>query len=671
MSGESLDPDGPGSSEVFFMPDKKAYTKDNILIYNIFVYNIPRWVKVPDITRYFSKFGVISEVRLVDDKKKSRHSSLAVGFVNFVDPESAYTVLKKSNHRIRGSRIGVKAGNSGNQSGAEKAHSHSQVVRGSQQKKAKASNAQQKKTKASNVGPKLRLNILSLNDDCLEIICALLGLRDQIRFARVCNRFQEIFKMLSMRAYKRFECRKIIGMPLCEISDFFRLAGKNIETVSSEVPEKNRERIITFIRTCCVNLKQLKLVNSQMDRDCLKKLLRSFPLLEELNLHNCDIHDLSIESLQYLTQLESLTLSANSELTGKFMNLLVQLKVLDLYGCTNIQTSNLVEICCSMPNLKSLDIRHCDQLSPIFFDTMVEHCQQLEILKMSNPDFPYEHVTLLPRLKHIELLLHSVSHTQIFLKLVENKSQQLETLKIYGKNSIKPQEINFISQLEKLKSLYCINNQAINDNALRKLGQLEQLEELVIKHSGNITNKALIKLLRRCKHLRHLNIHYCKKITCEFVLEAINILKDRKDRSQLPLVIFVYGTSIDKYGMSECQKYMEAEKEALIKIVFEFLIDYRITGFTDNDIYDRWDTDDYTDEEDVLSDDFYPTFLPHAFPRQSVLRNRNDPDLYPAKDCHFSSIPRICTGNVYAATTTTTPLLSRSWKSLVPSMTGE
>lgn len=549
MSGESLDPDGPGSSEVFFMPDKKAYTKDNILIYNIFVYNIPRWVKVPDITRYFSKFGVISEVRLVDDKKESRHSSPAVGFVNFVDPESAYTVLTKSNHRIRGSRIGVKAGNSGNQSGAEKAHS--QVVRGSQQKKAKASNAQQKKAKASNVGTKLRLNILSLNDDCLEIICGLLELRDQLRFARVCNRFQEIFKMLSKRAHKRFEFRKAIKLTLCDISDFFRLAGKNIETVSGEVPEKNRKRIITFIRTCCVNLKQLKLINSRMTPDCLKELLRSFPLLEELYLHNCGIRDLSIKSLQYLTQLESLTLSGNSDLTGKFMNSLVKLKVLDLYGCTNIQTSNLVEICRSRPNLKSLDIRHCEQLSPIFFDTMVEHCQQLEILKMSNPDFPYEHVTLLPRLKHIELLLHSVSHTQIFLKLVENKSQQLETLKIYGKNSIKPQEINFISQLEKLKSLYCINNQAINDNALRKLGQLEQLEELVIKHSGNITNKALIELLRRCKHLRHLNIHYCKKITCEFVLEAINILKERKDKSQLPLVIFVYGTSIDKYGMSE------------------------------------------------------------------------------------------------------------------------
>ncbi|XP_053965268.1 uncharacterized protein LOC128867791 [Anastrepha ludens] len=599
FSVRSLEYDGSVNSAVIFTPDKKAYTEDNILIYNIFVYNIPRRMKDADITCYFSKFGVISEVRLVDDKKRSRRSSPTVGFVNFVEPESAYRVLQKFNHRIRGSRIGVKAGNSWNQPDAEKACS--QVVLGTQQKKVEASNFDTKFTS---------LNMLSLNDDCLDIICGLLVLRDQIRFARVCNRFQEIFRMLSRRAYKRFEFCKLLGMTLWEIRDFFRFAGENIEEVTGDVPYKNRERIITFIRTCCVNLKRITLFDSKMETDCLKKLFRSFPLLRELHLHSCGIDDLSIQSLQYLTQLESLTLSENYELTGKFMNSLVQLKYLNLYGCRNIQTSNLVEICCSMPNLKSLDIRRCERLSPIFFDTMAEHCQQLETLKMSCPDFPYEHVTLLPRLKHIELLLHtsfSVSHTQIFLKLIENKSQQLESLKIYGKNSINPQEISFISKLEKLKSLYCPNNPAIDDNALRKLCQLEQLEELVIKNSGDITNEALIKLLQSCKRLRHLNIQFCKKITCEFVLEAINILKDRKDRSHLPFVLFVYGTSIDKYGMSECQKYMEAEKGSLIKIVFEILtVDI---GIPDKDIYDLWDSDDWYDEEgDILTDeddDFY------------------------------------------------------------------
>ncbi|XP_054725886.1 uncharacterized protein LOC129235855 [Anastrepha obliqua] len=582
FSGENLEPDGPGSSEVFFTPDKKAYTEDNILIYNILVYNIPRRLKDADISRYFSKFGMISEVRLVYDKKRSRRSSPTVGFVNFVEPESAYRVLQKFNHRIRGSRVGVKAGSSLNQPDAEKAYSQEKC------------GTQQKKAKTPNVATKLGLNMLSLNDDCLEIICGLLGLRDQVRFARVCNRFQVIFQMLSRRAYKRFEFRKTIGMTLWEIWDFFRFAGKNIEEVAGEVPYVNRERIITFIRTCCVNLKRITLFDSEMESDCLKKLLRSFPLLRELHLHTCDVDDLSIQYLQYLTQLESLTLSVNSAITGKFMNSLVQLKVLNLYGCRNIQTSNMVEICRSMPNLKSLDIRRCKRLSPIFFDTLAEHCQQLEILKMSCPDFPYEHITLLPRLKHIELLLRTsvlVSPTQIFFKLVENKSQQLETLKIYGANSINPQEISSISKLEKLKSLYCTNNQAIDDDALRKLCQLEQLEELVIKNSGNITNEALIKLLRSCKHLRHLNIQFCKKITCEFVLEAINILKDRKGRSQLPFVLFVYGTSIDKYGISEFQKYTEAEKESLIKIVFEILtVDIRIPS---NDIYDLWDSDDW------------------------------------------------------------------------------
>ncbi|XP_054727651.1 dynein regulatory complex subunit 6-like [Anastrepha obliqua] len=579
LSGENLDPDDPRSSEVFFTTDKKAYTEDNVLIYNIIVYNIPRWLKDDHIFRYFSKFGVISELRLVDEKERCCRFSPTVGFVNFVEPESAYRVLQKCMHCIRYSFIEVKTDNSWNQPDAEKAYS--QKKRGAQQRKAEALNVDTNFTV---------LNVLSLNDDCLEIICGLLGLRDQIRFARVCNRFEEIFKMLSRRAYKRFEFRKLLGMTFWEIRDFFHFAGKNIEKTTGGIPFKHRQHIIQLIRTCCVNLKRITLYYCEIKPDCLKKLFRSFPLLRELNVTSCDLHDLSIQSLQYLTQLESLTLSDNWEITGKFIKSLVQLKVLNLCGCKNIKTSHLIEMCRSMPNLKSLDIRRCERLSPIFYDSMAEHCPQLEILKISCPDFPYEHVSLLPRLKHIELLLDtsfSVSHTQIFFKLVENKSQQLETLKIYGKNSINPQEISFISKLKKLKSIYFGNNQAIDANALQKLYQLEQLEELFIRNSWNLTNEALIKLLRSYKHLRHLNIEYCRQITCEFVLEAINILKDRKDGSQLPFVLFVYRTSIDKYGMSECQKYMEAKKESLIKIVFEPLI---VEDDPEDDLYGTCDS---------------------------------------------------------------------------------
>ncbi|XP_017492164.1 PREDICTED: uncharacterized protein LOC108380301 [Rhagoletis zephyria] len=40
-------------------------------------------------------------------------------------------------------------------------------------------------------------------------------------------------------------------------------------------------------------------------------------------------------------------------------------------------------------------------------------------------------------------------------------------------------------------------------------------------------------------------------------------------------------------------------------------------------------------------------------PRQSGLRNRNDPDLYLAKDCHSCNTPQNPLRNLYATTTTT------------------
>ncbi|XP_017476031.1 PREDICTED: uncharacterized protein LOC108366188 isoform X1 [Rhagoletis zephyria] len=603
------------NSQNYFVKDKMAYTEDNVLIYNIFVYSIPKKFNEDDVRCYFSKFGKVSNVRLVPDRKRSRRAAPKVGFVNFAEPAGAFSALRKGNHRLQGSRIGVKAGDSWNQPDAEKACSQ----KPNETDAASTSAESKQKNKSEEVKPAATptyhaasvegLNVLALNDDCLEMICRLLELRDQVRFARVCQRFQDVFKMFSKHEFKNFDLYKMSGMTLWEIRDFFRFAGENIEHVAGNIPFKNRERIIEFIRIFCSNLKRISLDDSKMRPECLKKLLRNFPLLKDLNLHDCSLNDSSVQTLHHLDKLESLALSENYELTGKFISGLVQLKALNLYGCSNIQTTNLIEICKAMQNLKTLDIRRCERLSIAFFDAMPEHCQQLEVLKMSCPDFSYEKVASLPRLKQLELLRHSsgfISNTRLFVELVAQKADQLETLKIVAKNSLTAEHVNLISDLKKLKTLFCANNQAVDDDALRKFCKLDQLEELTIKSCGDITNEGLLRLLRCCRHLRHINIQFCKKITLEFISKAITILKDRTDRPKAPLIILVYGTSIDNYGLSACQEYKAAEKESLMKVVFHALnIDL---GLDDGvDIYDIWDGDGWLDDDDDDDDDYDPT----------------------------------------------------------------
>uniref|UniRef100_A0A0A1XGF6 Putative RNA-binding protein EEED8.10 n=1 Tax=Zeugodacus cucurbitae TaxID=28588 RepID=A0A0A1XGF6_ZEUCU len=587
----------------FYIKENNAYTEDNVLVYNIFVYSIPKQLTEDDVRRYFSKFGNVLDVKLVADKRRSRRAAPKVGFVNFAASESACSALRKNNHRLQGVRIGVKPGDSWNQPNAEKAcgsrENDNNVATTSKQTKKHVQQSTTKDAIATN-----STHMLALNDDCLESIFGFLDLKAQVRFARVCQRFQDIFQIYCKREFKNFELHKMCNMTLWEMRDFLRFAGDNITSITGKVPYKNRERIMDFIRTFCVKLKCIKLDNSKTRNECLKKLLRGIPQLQELTLRDCALTDNSIQTMTHLKHLETLELAENYELTGKFISKLVQLKVLNFYGCSNIQTFHLVDICKTLPNLKSLDIRRCERIAPTLFDIMVKHCKELEILKMSCPEFPYERVAFLPSLKQLELLYYSwcsASQKRLLAELVTHKADQLEVLKIVAKNTLCTEHIELISQLRQLKVLFASNNPSVNDDSLVMLCKLQQLEELTIKGCSNITNQSVIKLVKSCQSLRHLNIQFCKKITIEFLLETIRFLKTTEKRKK-PLVLVVYGTLIDHYGVSACDEYKEAEAQSLIKVIFHASnVDL---GLDDGvDIYDIWDGEQWNDDDDGPTED--------------------------------------------------------------------
>lgn len=229
----------------------------------------------------------------------------------------------------------------------------------------------------------------------------------------------------------------------------------------------------------------------------------------------------------------------------------MQVKVLNLYACYNIQTSYMMDICEAMSNLRSLDIRRCERFSASFFRVMIKQCKNLEVLKMSCPQFPYENVTSLPQLKHLELINfspHEMSE-RMLAALVAHKADQLEILQIVAKNTLSIKHIDLISRLRQLKVLFAANNVAVDDDALIMFCQLQQLEELIIKGCSNITNRPLLGLVRSCQKLRVLNIQFCKQITIEFLIETIKFLQTTEERKK-PLILVVYGTAMDYYSVS-------------------------------------------------------------------------------------------------------------------------
>ncbi|XP_004537174.1 F-box/LRR-repeat protein 7 [Ceratitis capitata] len=388
-------------------------------------------------------------------------------------------------------------------------------------------------------------NLLSLDNKCLERICSFLSTRSLVRFAKVCPRLYDIVQGHCISRYKTCEFFNVSKMTLPEIVRFFLLAGAGIESLERYAAIKHRDIVIDLMATYCPQMKTLVLIN-------------------------CDLDDNSMSILKNLKTLQTLTLASSARLTGKHINNLVHLTHLNLYNCSNMRTSHLIQIFKDVPNLRALDMRECRQMTPELFTEMVKYCKQLEVLKTSCPEFPYSCVAILPNLKELVLSEYIPgATTQIVLlqELVANKAKQLEVLEIYSENSLNFEHVSLISKLKHLKVLNVANNQVVNDDALVKFGKLKQLEVLTIRRCVSITNQGVLKLLQSCSLLYRLNVQYCTKITNEFVINVIPVLSDNRSHNRKkPFLLLVDPELLDEKTLALFKQYTIAVKEFLIKI---------------------------------------------------------------------------------------------------------
>ncbi|XP_004517515.1 F-box/LRR-repeat protein 14 isoform X2 [Ceratitis capitata] len=516
----------------FYVRDNKAYTEDNVLVQNIFVYKIPNKVTQESIRNYFHKFGPLLYVRVVQDKKRARRGVPKVAFVNYAKPEHACNVLQKPHHFVNNLRVSVKASDSWNQPEADKAGSTVQMNNDS-----------------INIPP--GFHMLSMNDDCLEMICNLLMLSDQMRFARVCRRFQDIFENICKREFKTLHLDNLSRLTLWEKRDFLRLAGKNILYLRGNIPYQKKDRVLEFICTSCPNLQRIAFDNTKLRTGDIKKFVSSFPQLREFSLSGCGVSDEALRQLKNCKNLRSVNILGNYEITGKYIKEMLQIEELSINGCNNINLITLQEICIALTKLSSLDIRRYQRVNSQFVAALSTNSKNLEVLKMSAPDVFYEQISLLPQLKHLELLCRiqsPLNQDQLMSSLVTHKRDQLEVLKL-SNAALSDQQINSISELKHLRTLHITRSNFIDDSALLKFSKLEQLEELTVR-GCNVTDSGVMTMLKKCTKLRTINVQSCKRITEKLVNDAIEFLQKNRDR-ELPLILYVYNTSIQTYTLSE------------------------------------------------------------------------------------------------------------------------
>ncbi|XP_004517472.1 uncharacterized protein LOC101456602 [Ceratitis capitata] len=579
----------PWGSGNYIIRHDLAYTEDFVLVKNIYVTGIPNHV-IPDfLEEYFKKFGKIKSIKILNGKQWVCTKG---AYIHYVDAEAACRVLRKSHHFLCGGVLEVDCCFSWKQPNADKACRPPISPAKLPHLKDEIDKCQMKSMETTN-----GLSLLSLDDDCLEIICRGLKPKEQVRFARVCPRLENVFAQYCRRAYKILVLENIIDLTVWEARDFFRFAGEYIEELKGGFHHKFLEEILNYIVKYCPRLVKINLGDTALSQRCYTRFMRRLPQIRELSFNYGYYKDNSILSLQNLKHLESLAICRNEGLTGKFICRLGQITDLCLYDLNGLEPEHLVDICKSLKNLRSLDIRRCERISAQFYRNIENYCQNLEVLKITCPKRSYEHLALLPKLKQLDLVfaVQPQNDIPIIGRLVTHKADQLEVLNIYTKNHLSKSHINLISQLTQLKELSVAYNQVVDDIALQKLCNLKKLEVLTIAGCSDATKDGVLALLEHCPKLREIRTQHCKQITCEFVTEAIDILQARRLKgNQETLKLFAHDTSLTKDSkVFETKKYELALSQSLIKID---LIKAQIGLENFKDIHPPW-VDYYTEDE--------------------------------------------------------------------------
>ncbi|XP_065368614.1 putative adenylate cyclase regulatory protein [Calliphora vicina] len=527
--------------------DELAYTEDNILVYNVFVSNLPKDATTENLKEIFQKFGEVVNVRLLINRRRRNCS------ISFADASVATEVLQYcSPQYFRNCRMDIECIHSIHQPGGQRL-----IELLSENSKNDSIND------IASCTTHLEQNalIFTLNDDCLEHICKKLDLNDQINFALSCQRFCEILKMISRVEYQHFNTYILSQLTPFKAVIFLKIVGPQIKTLTAS----GYIYIDVKFLTLCTNVEKLKISNCLIHIS--NKLIAKMPLLNELDIDDIDLNLINL--LKTLKNFKILNIDCNRNITGKNIHFLSGLEKLSLNGCENIAPWNFKKICQNLKKLQYLDIRDCNLLKTEEFELIPQHLLHLEILKISfSADQTINCIAQLPKLKHLEIKYNEMCTFQniyfkndfnaddtFFKDLGQQQAEQLEELKLTNIWYFSVEMAVSVAKLQKLKVLY-LNNCKIDNESLEKFSQLTALEELNVLDCSAITNVGVLQLLEHGVTLKRINLSICEGITPDLVNQVFKLLKEQRDcylRTDLLHITlaFTYLCLIDEIGLEE------------------------------------------------------------------------------------------------------------------------
>ncbi|XP_037934440.1 uncharacterized protein LOC119668849 [Teleopsis dalmanni] len=390
------------------------------------------------------------------------------------------------------------------------------------------------------------MNILMLNDDCLEEIFKCLGAEEQIINILVCRRFKKIIEALWHR--------NTLSRIRCNMFKTYAIKRKKFEDYLFQI-----QYIITKMDIRIFNDENIKSINKFV-----------FPNVKELSCSTIDENEQISTSQAYnkdeLAKMFGMSfpnltkLSIRSDITGKYIDSLPFLEDLNLSGCKFLEAKYLSRIFTSV-KLKKLtflyfgkkyfdfeidNIVRCTTLEEVIIDyyhlkLLVDILPNMANLRKitcySSEDFtlrlPYEIETKLKKIA----LNHCFSYSMMFYLL--KNMVNLEKLYVYGA-SFYDYEMEWLAKdLQNLRELHIDNCVFQTKNGLLNFVKYFNLEVLSISETelSNSFIKELNDIISAKCPEKPLRV-YCTKTTA-----SVEFIKNVMDLS--PMIQFSFE-SIEK-----------------------------------------------------------------------------------------------------------------------------
>lgn len=391
--------------------------------------------------------------------------------------------------------------------------------------------------------------VLMLNDDCLLKILKYLPALDLLRAEKVCWRFRNVAEMC-YKSFKVFDSKDYEQFSVVNLRALLYNIGPYVQTLKVQFQynsSRSTQRLLRFAALYCTNVTTMQFTGIDVSYKT-KNIQNLFRNLTKLEIESCSVADQDLIYLLKASENKTITdvnLSRNFSLSGRCLAQLgTNVKVANLYSCSNIQRIHFIDFLRDNSGLEELNVVMCDT----FNGDCIEEIAKLTNLRKLAISNGYTGVTNYSALKSLKSLRHLdiqyVHHGAMdtLLLVLSEAEVPLEILE-FSCGPMTKSALTALLSFKTLRVLKLNRKKDCDDEVVRKIATLKTLEEFSIAACHDLTDDGVMELVRLNTNLRFLDVSHCPDLSEELVPALVVMTRTRPHL----LTIRVGGSSLFDY----------------------------------------------------------------------------------------------------------------------------